>query len=82
MEALKKLVAGLGSQQKAAELLGVTQGMINNVLKGKKRFSAQRAIAIEERTKNTSYKIKRADLRPDLFNKNGTIRQDIFSAAA
>jgi DNA-binding transcriptional regulator YdaS (Cro superfamily) len=66
MEILNRLVTDLG-QQRAAEALGVSQGMVNNVLKKRKRFSAERCVAIEARMAGTAYPITKAELRPDLF---------------
>ncbi len=72
MDTLKQMAKDLG-QEKAAELLGCSQGMLSQVLLGNKRFSAETAVEIEQRAEKwpkairSKYPVKRAELRPDLY---------------
>lgn len=62
MEAIKKAVSILGSQQKMADSLGVSKQLISNYVNGRAKVTAANAKKIEELTG-----IKREEIRPDLF---------------
>lgn len=51
-------------QNRAAEIIGVTQGAVSQWLNAKVRITAERAIKIEAATGGA---VTRADLRPDVF---------------
>jgi DNA-binding transcriptional regulator YdaS (Cro superfamily) len=52
------------TQKKMAELLGVTQPLVNQWVNKKCRISARMAARIEERTNG---QVTRKEMRPDLF---------------
>lgn len=54
------------SQDAFAELVGVSQGLVWQWLKGQTRITADKAKQIENRTKG---EVTRADCRPDLWEK-------------
>ena len=62
MEAVKKAVSILGSQQKLADSLGVSKQLISSYVNGRAKVTAVNAKKIEELTG-----IKREEIRPDLF---------------
>lgn len=66
MDTFRRLVADVGPSE-AARRLGVSQGMVSNVLRGRKRFGWETACRIEKRMRRTKYPIKRAELRDDIF---------------
>lgn len=68
MDTLKRLVDDVG-QEKAADMLGVSQGMVSQVLLGNKQFSAEKSVEIEIRMRRSKYPITRGELRPDLFGR-------------
>ena len=62
MDAVKKAVSILGSQQKLADSLGVSKQLISSYVNGRAKVTAVNAKKIEELTG-----IKREEIRPDLF---------------
>lgn len=62
MEAVKKAVSILGSQQKLADSLGVSKQLISSYANGRAKVTAANAKKIEELTG-----VKREEIRPDLF---------------
>lgn len=62
MTALQQAIKQTGNQLKFADLLGISPGHLTNIIKGKRRITAEMAIRIEVATG-----VSRADLRPDLF---------------
>ena len=54
------------SQEGFAKLVGVSQAMVSQWMTGARPVSAERAVVIEEKTEG---KIRRHDLRPDIFLK-------------
>lgn len=54
------------SQEAFADLIGVSQGLVWQWLKGQTRITADRAKQIETRTKG---EITRAELRPDIWER-------------
>lgn len=61
---LKTYCSTVESQTSLAKRLGVSQGFIWQVLNGRSRITAERAIAIE---KVTEGKVSKHTLRPDIF---------------
>ena len=62
MEAVKKAVSILGSQQKLADSLGVSKQLISSYVNGRAKVTAANAKKIEKLTG-----VKREEIRPDLF---------------
>lgn len=54
------------SQEQFARTIGVSQGLVWQWLDGRTRITAERAVQIE---KKTAGKVRRKDLRPDVFGK-------------
>lgn len=65
---IKRAISLLGSQQKLAELTGLSQQGVSYLLNQAPRVTAEVAVAIE---RATSGQIRKADLRPDIFNPTG-----------
>lgn len=61
---LERAIRALGSQQKLAEAIGLSQQGVSYLLNNAPRVTAEVAIAIERATKG---QIRREQLRPDLF---------------
>lgn len=61
------------SQAEFAKRLEVTQGFVHQIIKGKSRITAERAIQIEQVTDGA---ITRAELRPDLFAEAPQNKED------
>lgn len=61
------------TQEQFADMLGCSQGMITHIERGRRTFSPQVAIQVEQ---ITAGEIKKSDLRPDIFTDSGN-----FSAA-
>jgi DNA-binding transcriptional regulator YdaS (Cro superfamily) len=62
IKAINKAVKAAGSQSKLATLAGCAQQRINDIVKGRRRLSAELAVKISKATG-----IPRSELRPDLF---------------
>lgn len=65
---IKKAVDILGSQAALAKAIGKTNAFVNQMLHKRKQVPAELCPAIEAATKR---KVKRADLRPDVFGRVG-----------
>jgi DNA-binding transcriptional regulator YdaS (Cro superfamily) len=65
-ETLQDLIDEAGSQSELAVNLGITQQNVSRLMTRGKRVSPELAVKIELMTGG---KIKRSDLRPDLFNE-------------
>ncbi len=63
---LQKLIDQEGSQSALGDNLGTSQQNISRLMRRGKRISGELAVKIEEATKG---RIKRSDLRPDLFDE-------------
>jgi len=64
---LKSYLAKQGiSQQEFGRLIGVTQSLVSRWCKDSRYISAEKVVVIEQKTKG---KIRRSDLRPDLWGK-------------
>lgn len=61
---IKSAINALGSQEKLAEAIGLSQQGVSYLLHHAPRVTAEVAVAIERATKG---KIRKADLRPDIF---------------
>jgi DNA-binding transcriptional regulator YdaS (Cro superfamily) len=55
------------SQAELARRLGVTQGMVWQWLKGVRRVSAEKVLALEEATNG---KVTRHEIRPDIYPRS------------
>jgi DNA-binding transcriptional regulator YdaS (Cro superfamily) len=64
MSAIAKAVEVMGNQSKLADALGVTPGFVSQWLNGVRPVPAVRCKDIE---KVTNGKVKREELRPDVF---------------
>ena len=65
MDALRRFLTERGlTQQQAAEMFGVSQGLVSHWLNGRCSISAELCRAVEIATAGA---VTRADLRPDLF---------------
>jgi DNA-binding transcriptional regulator YdaS (Cro superfamily) len=56
------------TQEELAELLGISQTLVSHIEKGLRPITPTQAINIEKKTKN---KLKREELRPDIFSQSG-----------
>lgn len=65
---IERAVALVGSQQKLAKAIGLSQQGVSYLLNHAPKITAETAIAIERATRG---EIRRAELRPDIFNPNG-----------
>lgn len=65
---LQRAVAALGSQQKLAKAIGLSQQGVSYLLNKAPRVTAEAAVAIERATNG---EIRRDQLRPDIFNPTG-----------
>lgn len=63
---IEEAIAFCGTQQALAEKCGLSQAGVSWLLNGAERVSAETAIRIE---KATGGKIKRQQLRPDIFGE-------------
>ncbi len=61
-EAIEKAILIVGSQQKLAKAIGVTQGAVQKWLAGKQKPRGENVALIEAAT---DYKVKRHEIRPD-----------------
>lgn len=61
---IERAVSLIGSQQKLAEAIGLSQQGVSYLLKQAPRVTAEVAVAIERATKG---EIRREQLRPDIF---------------
>ncbi len=69
-EALKRAVSILGSQQAAAEAIGIKQQSVSDVLCAGRRAPAEWVLPLERATREKGDEISRHDLRPDLYPDN------------
>ncbi len=58
------------SQTELAQRLGVTQGMVWQWLRGVRRISAEKVLAIESATDG---KVSRHEIRPDLYPRETAV---------
>ena len=66
MDTIQKAIKMLGGTQiKFAEAVGISQGLVSQLVNGEKRPGWKTAIKIE---KATGGKISREELRPDIFS--------------
>jgi DNA-binding transcriptional regulator YdaS (Cro superfamily) len=65
---IERAIDIVGSQQKLAEAIGLSQQGVSYLLKQAPRVTAEVAVAIERATNG---EIRREMLRPDIFNTNG-----------
>lgn len=63
-ESIRAAVARAGTQERFAELCGVTQGAVHKWLHGKSKPRADRALILERQTKG---RVLASELRPDVF---------------
>jgi DNA-binding transcriptional regulator YdaS (Cro superfamily) len=61
---IQRAVALLGSQQKLADAIGLSQQGVSYLMKQAPRVTAEMAVAIERATEG---EIRRQELRPDIF---------------
>lgn len=61
---LRQAIIYFGSQAELARRLGRNRSLITSWIKGRRRITAEMAVAIEKLTEAT---VLREDLRPDLF---------------
>lgn len=63
---LERAIRALGSQQKLAEAIGLSQQGVSYLLNNAPRVTAEVAVAIE---RATGGQVRRAELRPDIFGE-------------
>jgi DNA-binding transcriptional regulator YdaS (Cro superfamily) len=61
---IESAIKALGSQEKLAEAIGISQQGVSYLLRHAPRVTAEVAVAIERATQG---KVRRSDLRPDIF---------------
>lgn len=61
---IESAIKALGSQEKLAEAIGISQQGVSYLLRHAPRVTAEVAVAIERATRG---KVRRSDLRPDIF---------------
>ena len=61
---LQQAVSYCGSQAELARRLGLDKSTVTSWIKGRRKITAETAVAIEKLTEST---VLREDLRPDLF---------------
>lgn len=76
MNAIQMAVKAKSTQEKLAQSLGVTQGLVSAWVTGRKKIAPHWCLPIEQSTNGV---VTRYDLRPDIF---GSAPQECGGAAA